>query len=856
MSQKIGIEVVVNSNIKNETQDANKFNEALKRAAQTAKSIGVAASAGGTAGSQRATQMSQPVLAGQTVEYGRARGSAGATGASARDFANQSQGLGGLVRLYATYAANVFAVGAAFRALSTAMDTANMVRGLDQIGAASGVALGGLSRQLVSATGGAISLREAMSATVKVTSAGLGSENVLRLGTVAAKASQALGVDLGDAVNRLSRGITKLEPELLDELGIFTKIEPAVEKYALSIGKSASSLTDFERRQAFANAVLEEGEKKFAAIKVDANPYNKLAAALQNIAQSGLELVNKVLAPIVNFLSESPTALITALAGVGLALVRQIAPAFGQFRENIRKANVEAADAAKARSQQAIKIQQDLDTKLIQLADRSADEQVQRLDQAETRLRNLQTKLGTRTKAGIILAEKPDTADITDKDVADIRAAAKKAETRGNLELAKAQTEVADSIMAVKTAEEEVAKQKGVSIQQLQNDLRSKRTIIGLNAQLAQSITNASFKQEVVSNAAYAGSLVGPTRAIKLMLAELKSSEIQLGAFSRATVIAKGSLAAFAGAAATMGAYLNSALGAIGLIAAALSILTTVFSETTRESKDTSSALDLLEQNTKNLNNTIDVINKKPILEQFSTQSILARSNALESLNSSIEKVITTSSKELAAMGLVDIFIDNLKKLWGGDVVSKATAEISRGLAAAFSDAATANSEAGKAAKQTLTSLLGKDIDLSNFKQIESALNSLSRQDYAKAVEVISNEISKLSRSAKEPAIALQGLDDSLKKLADARQKFIAGLLPTDSFTEFGRILITTSIDFANALKNPASELETIKKLFEEIKRLPVPADMLLGLESAKNIAEDLQVSRRELEATNTSIED
>ena len=50
-------------------------------------------------------------------EYDRARGAIG-TGAAGRDFAKQSSGLGGFVRLYATLAANVYAAGAAFTALS------------------------------------------------------------------------------------------------------------------------------------------------------------------------------------------------------------------------------------------------------------------------------------------------------------------------------------------------------------------------------------------------------------------------------------------------------------------------------------------------------------------------------------------------------------------------------------------------------------------------------------------------------------------------------------------------------------------------------------------------------------------
>jgi len=168
----------------------------------------------------------------ENQEYNSGRGSAGLTGASARDFAQQAQGLGGLVRLYATYAANLFAVSAAYTALSRAQDTANMVKGLDQLGAASGVALGTLSKNLVKAMDGAVSLREAMEATVKASSSGMSSKDIIRMGEAAKKASQALGVDMSDALSRISRGITKLEPELLDELGIFTRIDPAVQAYA------------------------------------------------------------------------------------------------------------------------------------------------------------------------------------------------------------------------------------------------------------------------------------------------------------------------------------------------------------------------------------------------------------------------------------------------------------------------------------------------------------------------------------------------------------------------------------------------------------------------------------------------
>lgn len=872
MVQKIGIQVEVNSNIKSETQDANKFNEALKRAAQTAKTVNVGAGApagGGTAGSQRAAQMSQPVMAAQVTEYGRARGSAGSTGASARDFANQSQGLGGLVRLYATYAANVFAVGTAFRALSSAMDTANMVRGLDQIGAVSGVALGGLSRQLVSATGGAISLREAMSATVKVTAAGLGSENVLRLGQVAAKASQALGVDLGDAVNRLSRGITKLEPELLDELGIFTKIEPAVEKYALSVGKTAGSLTDFERRQAFANAVLEEGEKKFAAIKVDANPYNKLAAALQNTAQNGLELINKVLAPLINFLSESPAGLLTVLGGLGLALVRQVVPAFGQFRQSLQKASQEANAVALARAKDSLNIQNDLRANLKQIAETSGDAALLAFEKAEAGYKKYLAGVKKFTGQGEsainrILGAK-DAFSISDKDINTALAQAQKdiaqSQQTADPKLKKALEERAAQIKNIANTAKEWKEREtealGVAYKisdQFEKDAKNKLTIIGINKSLADSIEKADFKRQIISNAAYNGSLIGVGNAIKLMRAQIDQADVDIGKFSRGLLIARGSLAAFGGAMATVASFINGALGAIGLIAGVLALLSTAFSATARESKATGEALGVLEQNTKNLNNTIDVINKKPFLEQFNTQSVVARSNALDGLATSIKKVVKASEVELSRMNWIDSIKDGLSKIWGGDVLSRATEEVSRGLAAAFSDAATANSEAGKAARKALETILGKGFDLADFDKIDAALGKLSSRERIAALQEIARETSNLSKAAKEPAIALQGLDESFKKITDARQKFINSVLPKDDFFEIGQGLVSVSFELENALKNPQTQLETIKKLFENIKNVPVGKDLFLGLQEAKEIAEDLQLLTTKLTSYNEEV--
>lgn len=350
-SVNIGINVSDNGSTVNLIKTVKNLKDLLTQTASIASSINLGGVAGGgrggsprsatapsgTAGSQSASQ------SGGT--YAQARASIG-TGAEARDFARQSEGLGGLVRLYATYAANIYAAGAAFRALSEAANTANIVQGLNQLGAASGVALGNLSKQFAEASGGAISFRDAMQSTAQATSAGLSSKQFLQLGEVAKKASQALGINMSDAVSRLTRGISKLEPELLDELGLFTKLGKSTEDYAKSVGKSASSLTDFEKRQAFANAVLTEGLDKFSGIDIPTNPYDKLSASLANLSYESLNIVNKALGPLIDQLSQSPKALLAIVAGIAAIIIKQAIPALSQFRENM----VEAASVAEARA--------------------------------------------------------------------------------------------------------------------------------------------------------------------------------------------------------------------------------------------------------------------------------------------------------------------------------------------------------------------------------------------------------------------------------------------------------------------------------------------------------------------------
>ena len=202
-----------------------------------------------------------------------------ASAASGRQFAAQASGLGGLVAAYAGAAATVFALQAAFDALNKAARAETIIQGTKALALEIGQSGPRILKEIKSITQGQIELSEAAQNINIALSAGFNTEQISRLTKVSLGASRALGRNLTDALQRVVRGAAKLEPELLDELGIFTRIDPAVNKYAQRLGVAATTLTDFERRQAFVNAVITEGERKFSAIDV---PLNLLKNLLNN----------------------------------------------------------------------------------------------------------------------------------------------------------------------------------------------------------------------------------------------------------------------------------------------------------------------------------------------------------------------------------------------------------------------------------------------------------------------------------------------------------------------------------------------------------------------------------------------
>ena len=278
------------------------------------------------------------------------KGAAQASANGTKNFSKMAQGIsGGLVPAYATLAANVFAVSAAFNFFKAAADLRVIQESQENYARSTGTSLSLLTSRIQEATDGVLTFQEAAQAVSIGTASGLNSEQLTGLAQVAKNASLALGRDLSDSFDRLVRGATKAEPELLDELGIILRLETATQKYANALGKNAKDLTAYQRTQAVVNEVLEQGNQKFDDLGGQVNKIAKLGKAFNDL----LKDVKSVLTPIAEFFAGALSNNVLALAGAFTLLGQGILKAIVPVPPALADIG-EAADAATKRIQAAL----------------------------------------------------------------------------------------------------------------------------------------------------------------------------------------------------------------------------------------------------------------------------------------------------------------------------------------------------------------------------------------------------------------------------------------------------------------------------------------------------------------------
>jgi hypothetical protein len=787
------------------------------------------------------------------------RGVAASTGSAASDFAEQAQGANSLVRTYATLAANVYAASAAFSALSKASDISNLTKGLDMLGAASGKNLSGLSRKLVEITEGGLSLADSMKAVAKASSAGLSTENIERLGKVSKQSAQALGLDMGTAFDRLSRGVTKLEPELLDELGLFTKIGPATAEYARQMGKSASSLTDFEKRQAFANAVLDEGEKKFGAIALSSNGYNIILAKLTNLLQTVLEGINFVLKPIVDFLSASPTGLAIALGLLAKTVLGSLLPALKDWRS----ANKAAGESLKLQSLAMIEAKE---RAIAYRTESIAGTAAKKLENAEIRnglaLYKLSRdpSLSPKTGAALAASAAASTDDAALKALEKRRDELKKdlATPLGRVGVypqketeLKALTERVDAYKALT-----IAKQQYNAAESFVGPQRpSKKLEIEENKLLA-----ATQKNSIVQRGLEVQALDGTRAGFKAMWQEMQLARKGFDADGKkyedgtknltrmggAGVIASGGIKLVGSAIASAATAIQGALGWITLIIGVLGLFKDVLSTAKKEAAAFSEANDTLNSATKNVGATLDNIAKKKFIDAGTVEQV---SNAFNDLSLAADKSVKAFDRLRAAPKSF------LERLWDGalSLVGKSNKD---DLANSLTDTvigALALMEEGPAKKEftkTLTNLM-PTINIDSNKSISTEFKKLGESGISRVWQELTPAIQAANKEMQAEAGILTGLKLGFTETSKLVNDLNSSLKLTDAQGKLGTAMLEDSAKLAKALDKPKDALIALKLITDDFNLMalftPETAQSLVDNKAEiDKISEALKLAKQE----------
>ena len=262
------------------------------------------------------------------------KGAGDASSGASKNFSKMSQGMGGFVGAYATLAANVFAVSAAFNFLKRAADVEQLRKSQVEFANSTGTALQSVTSRLREASGGMLGFQEAAQAAAIGSAKGFSAQQLEELAIGAGKVSKALGRDFTDSFDRLVRGVSKAEPELLDELGITLRLEEATKSYAKALGVNAKELTTYQRSQAVLAETQRQLNEQFGDFDGNQNAFVKLQKTFEDVVNLVAEKVLPVFEFFANIIANNIGIAIGVFALIGAKIFGTI-PAVAGLGESL-----------------------------------------------------------------------------------------------------------------------------------------------------------------------------------------------------------------------------------------------------------------------------------------------------------------------------------------------------------------------------------------------------------------------------------------------------------------------------------------------------------------------------------------
>ncbi|MFH1485775.1 MAG: hypothetical protein ABIH46_06870, partial [Chloroflexota bacterium] len=148
-------------------------------------------------------------------------------------------------------------------------------------------------------------------------------EVMARLLEVAMVRGRMMGIGTAEAFDRITRGIGRLSPKILDDIGIVTGGIDTYQDYADSIGKTVSEMTAAEKRVALLNKVLEESDqlvKDAGGVARDtASSFERWEAATENLKNELAKFLAKGMAPTVSTMADATSETAKFITELGRA---------------------------------------------------------------------------------------------------------------------------------------------------------------------------------------------------------------------------------------------------------------------------------------------------------------------------------------------------------------------------------------------------------------------------------------------------------------------------------------------------------------------------------------------------------
>ena len=122
---------------------------------------------------------------------------------------------------------------------------------------------------------------------------------------MAQRLGDALGKDVGHSIESLVTGMGRQSRLMLDNIGIIVKSNDAYKKYAQEVGKTADTLTDYEKKQAFMAATLDAARQKVKNLPPEVENANKTFQRL-NASMSNLQNeIGTAFTPLIQSIAKS-----------------------------------------------------------------------------------------------------------------------------------------------------------------------------------------------------------------------------------------------------------------------------------------------------------------------------------------------------------------------------------------------------------------------------------------------------------------------------------------------------------------------------------------------------------------------